>query len=110
MKNNKDANNITDRLFYQHPEAWIHGPVFFDLYEEMTYYRSRFIERKEELGQESKDFLDKIISIYGRYTGNQLEDLTHNEKPWKEARGSISNYERSRTPLNDKIIFEYYSS
>ena len=28
VKNNKDGNNITNRLFDQQPQAWIHGPVF----------------------------------------------------------------------------------
>lgn len=108
VKNNQDDNNITNRLFEQHPEAWIHGPVFHDLYDEMTYYRRRFLERQENLKQETKEFLDKIISIYGKYTGNQLEDLTHNELPWKEARYDLPPNVRSREPLKDSVIYSYY--
>lgn len=108
VKNNKDAQNITNRLFEQHPEAWIHGPVFHDLYDEMTYYRKRFLERQEKLSEETKGFLDKIIGIYGKYTGNQLEDLTHNETPWREARCGLPPACRSREQLKDSVIFEYY--
>lgn len=108
VKNNQDGNNITNRLFEQHPEAWIHGPVFHDLYDEMTYYRRRFLERQENLKSETKEFLDKIVSIYGKYTGNQLEDLTHNEEPWLEARHGLPSNVRSREPLKDKVIFFYY--
>ena len=74
----------------------------------MTYYRRRFLERQENLKQETKDFLDKIVSIYGKYTGNQLEDLTHNETPWIEARHGLPPNVRSREPLKDDIIYSYY--
>ena len=110
VKNNSDAKNIQNRLVEQHPEAWIHGPVFYDLYEEMTYNRSEFYSRIENIKEETKTFLDKIIKIYGRYTGNQLEDMTHNELPWIEARNGRRPDERSREPLKDNIIFIYYNS
>lgn len=109
VKNNKDANNIQDRLVMQHPEAWIHGPVFYELYEEMTHNRLGFYNRIENLKEETKKFLDKIIKVYGKLTGNQLEDMTHSELPWKEARGDLRPDERSREPLKDNIIFNYYN-
>lgn len=107
VKNNKD-NNIINRLVEQHPEAWIHGPVFYDLYEEMTYNRNGFLARQENLHDNTKDFLDIIINIYGKYTGNQLEDLTHNELPWNEARHGLPNDVRSREELKDEVIYSYY--
>lgn len=109
VKNNKDINNINERLVAQHPEAWIHGPVFYDLYEEMTYNRQMFYDYVENLEESTKKFLDKIIRVYGKYTGNQLEDMTHNELPWKEARNGLRPDERSREPLNDKTIYMYYN-
>lgn len=110
VKNNSDANDIQNRLVEQHPEAWIHGPVFYDLYEEMTYNRNAFYSFVENIKDETKIFLDKIIKVYGRYTGNQLEDMTHNELPWIEARHGKKAHERSREPLKDNIIFMYYNS
>ena len=110
VKNNTDSKNITNRLVKQHPEAWRHGPVFYDLFEEMTYNKEEFKKKKENLNDTTKKLLDKIVIIYGKYTGNQLEDMTHHEEPWKEARGYLKEHERSRNPLSDKVIFEYYSS
>ena len=75
----------------------------------MTYFRRRFFDREENLTQSTKDFLDKIINIYGKYTGNQLEDLTHSEMPWKEARIGYNSNERSQRVIKDKVIFDYYS-
>lgn len=106
--NNKDE--IKNRLFEQHPEAWIHGPVFYDLYIEMTHYRNRFFDRNANLNPNTKKFLDKIISIYDRYTGNQLEDMTHNERPWNEARHGIDSDIRSREDIEDEVIYSYFTT
>lgn len=106
---NNDKDYISKRLFMEHPEAWIHGPVFYELYYEMTYYRDRFFKREAELRPETKKFLDKIISIYDRFTGNQLEDMTHSELPWNEARNGRAPDERSREPLKDEVIYSYFN-
>ena len=105
-----NANNITKRLVNEHPEAWIHGPVFYDLFNEMTHYRERFKERKITLHTSTQKFLDLIISIYGRFTANQLEDMTHNESPWICARNGIAPDEKSRNLLSDEEIYAYYSN
>lgn len=109
-KNNVDENNITKRLFSAHPEAWIHGPVFYELYDEMTYNRRKFFERQVNLSKETKEFLDRIIYFYGGFTGNQLEDMTHCEKPWIEARKNLAAHERSREELKDDVIYSYYKN
>lgn len=108
--NNKSKDEINNRLFEQRPEAWIHGPVFYDLYDEMTYYRTRFFNRVAKIELETELFLDKIINIYNKYTGNQLEDMTHNELPWIEARKGIPPYVRSRDIIKDEDIFVYFNA
>lgn len=105
---NYDKNNIENRLVNEHPEAWIHGPVFYDLYEEMTYRREEFFRRQVNLSGDTKIFLNKIISIYDKFTGNQLEDMTHNELPWNDARNGLLPYERSREKLKDDVIYSYF--
>lgn len=107
---NNDANNINNRLINEHPEAWIHGPVFYELYETMTYNRSEFLDYQENLRDDTKKFLDVIINLYGKYSGNQLEDMTHNELPWIEARTGKMPNERSRNQIKDGIIYFYYKN
>lgn len=109
LKNNKNKNNITKKLFEQYPEAWIHGPVFYDLYQEMSYNRDNFLSIKINLQEETKSFLNQIIEIYGKYTGNQLEAMTHNETPWQEAREGLSASVGSRRRIKDEVIFSYFS-
>lgn len=110
VKYNSDPQNIINRLVESHPEAWIHGPVFYELYEEMTYNRYGFLALVENLKQETKDFLDIIINTYGKYTGNQLEAMTHNELPWIEARKGADSNMRSREAIKDSTIYYYYSN
>lgn len=108
--NNQKEQNIENRLVKQRPEAWIHGPVFHELFEYMTYKRESFMQREINLTENTKRFLNTIIELYGRYTGNQLEDMTHNELPWQEARGNLPANERSRNLIRDDTIFSYYNS
>lgn len=106
---NQDVYSIKNKLVRQQPEAWIHGPVFQELFDYMTYHRVDFDEREVNLKEDTKQFLDTIIALYGRYTGNQLEDMTHNELPWQEARGNLLANERSRNLIRDDTIFSYYN-
>ena len=108
--NNLDENNINTRLFEEHPEAWIHGPVFYNLYDEMTYRREDFYRRTINLREETVNFLDNIISLYGEFTGNQLEVMTHSERPWLNAREGILPRERSRMLLDDRVIYNFYNN
>lgn len=108
---NTDPYNITNRLFEDHPEAWIHGPVFYNLYKEMNDNRGAFFTNENiNLTEDTKIFLNKIISIYDRFTGNQLEDMTHNELPWNEARNGKAPHERSREQLKDEVIYSYFNA
>lgn len=109
VRNNPNKDNITNRLCTQHPEAWVHGPVFYDLYEEMTYNRLGFITREINLDVNMQNFLNVIYNVYGKYSGNQLEDMTHNETPWIIARFGYAPNQRSREEMDDAQIYEYFS-
>ena len=58
----------------------------------------------------TQKILNMIIVIYGKYTGEELERMTHSEGPWKNARSGYSKYERSNVEIKDKDIYEFYSS
>lgn len=112
VKNNTSKDEIKDKIFDEVPEAWIHGPVFPNLYQEMTHNRKKFLENKdyENMSEDLKEFLDTIFEAYGKYSGNELENLTHSEEPWKRARNGIASNEPSNNKLDDKVIYEYYSN
>lgn len=109
VKNNNSSENINNKLFDSRIEAWVHGPVCPELYyaynnNAITKYNSKVIDI------DTKKILDLIVRIYGKYTGEELEKLTHNEEPWKNARRGYSSYERSNKEISDIDIYNFYSS
>ena len=52
--------------------------------------------------------MDKVYETYGNYTGDELEELTHAELPWQNARKGCSPSEYSRNPISMKDMRDYY--
>ena len=97
------------KLFDEKPQAWIHGPVFRSLFDSMK--RKKFFDEEDvELDDDITEFLDLIYKVYGKYSGNELEEMTHAEAPWQIARGDLEYDEPSQTEIEDKDILEYYGA
>ena len=47
-------------------------------------------------------------SVYGKYDGDYLEMLTHNELPWQKARSNLSELQPSQNVISIEIIKSYY--
>lgn len=110
---NDDIDNLENKLFDDEIEAWVHGPVNRNLYREYASYGYHNIEKKESIDVDfSTDIeatLDEVWEAYGEFDGNQLEALTHQEEPWKEARIGLKPMDATDKKINDKTIFEFYS-
>lgn len=98
-------------LFNENPEAWVHGPVFRSLYKRMKdkcFYENP--EQNLEI-QTIAPFLDIIYNIYAKYSGNELEIMTHSESPWRNARyraGLLNKpYERSAEKITKQDILNW---
>lgn len=108
--NNQYNENNMNRLFKDTIEAWEHGPVIRNVYEDIKTVASSYdlISYNKEVNLEDKkteNFIDKIISVYGQFSGYELEKMTHSEDPWIEARKKGRNYK-----ISDKTIYEYYNN
>lgn len=113
VNNNDNAENINKVLFTEKPQAWVHGPVFPSLYEEYKQYKRNNVPKvNESILEKSKlsEFLDQIWNVFGKFDGDELEFMTHNEAPWINARNGISAIEPSITEISLKDIYNYYSS
>lgn len=113
VNNNDNSQNITNVLFLEQPEAWIHGPVFPTLYDKYRQYGREIIpkvEFNELIDEDLQDLFNEIIEIFGEYDGDQLELMTHNESPWLEARKNYNNNEPSNKLISLEEIYNYYSS
>lgn len=80
-------------LFKEEFEAWVNGPVCRELYLKTKGQFSAIAEDEtggeNNLTDEQKIMIDKIIEFYGPYDAQWLSDLTHDEIPWNQARGDI---------------------
>lgn len=91
-------------------EAWVHGPVCPTIYHEYKGYGWNDIPKTtKQITAELKDFLDMIIDAFGKYTGDQLEYMTHLEEPWKNARGNLRPWEASNTTISLDSMKDFYS-
>lgn len=101
-------NNGT-KIFEERPQAWIHGPVFRTLFDSMKDYK-KFLNDKgyEEIENNIKEFLNIIYDIYGKFSGNELEKMTHSEMPWIKARNGLRPYEFSQNVILDEDIIKCY--
>lgn len=97
------------KIFDEQPEAWIHGPVFRTLFNSMKNYKNfSNLDNIEQMGKSNAEFLDKIYDVYGKYSGNELERMTHSELPWIRARHGLKPHEFSQNKIDDKDIIECY--
>ncbi len=94
-------------------EAWVHGPVcpeLYDKYKDYGWAEIKKMEDKIELDPETEEFLEIVYATYGEFSGHQLENITHNESPWMEARKGLEEYQPSNKVINPETMRTYYYS
>ncbi|KKB34160.1 type II toxin-antitoxin system antitoxin SocA domain-containing protein [Bacillus thermotolerans] len=102
-------------LFDDDCEAWVHGPVYRNIYEKYKNYGYNPIEEEldhynfELLTNEERELLDSIVNNFGCYSGKILEEMTHIEAPWKEARKGFSDNEPSNQTISKDTIKKYFN-
>jgi len=62
------------------------------------------------LSDEQIELINDVLDEYGDKTPYLLECLTHEEKPWKEARGSCTLSQRCTNIISEDTIKEYYTT
>jgi uncharacterized phage-associated protein len=99
-------------LFKESIEAWIHGPAIPYLYQKYKKYGFSPIEFKKKClipkDLPEKDILDEVWRVYGKYDADYLELLSHQEKPWIEARGLLEFNESSKCIISHKTMKNFY--
>jgi len=103
-------------LFNERVEAWMHGPVIrsiYDRFKDSNVYTPLNIQEIELnvpiFPQDTFNILIDINTIYGEHSGAYLENLTHNESPWLDARAGIPDYERCDNEITLEAMKNYYS-
>lgn len=96
-------------VFANHFEAWVHGPVCPELYFAYREWGSLNIPQFENVDQiilkeTDRKLIDAVYSSYGRFSGDELEEMTHSEEPWKNARGFLSPLEYGRNQIDEELM------
>lgn len=94
-------------------EAWIHGPVSLVLYQK--YKNNGWSEIEQPQGvpvfsDEVTYLLESVWKTYGDKNGDELEAISHNESPWKEARKGLSEDERGNNEIDPRTMVTFYKS
>lgn len=105
------------QLFSEDCEAWAHGPVFKDVYDVFKNFRynpiddtrfKMFQNRFHELSDNERRVIDLVVKSFGIYSGKVLEEITHGEKPWKDARINCLPGESSNEVISKETIKKYF--
>lgn len=96
---------ITDQPF----RAYDMGPVVDDVWHKRQDPQARrTAPNPPVLDATASQIADMVLAQYGRLTGHTLSELTHEEEPWKEARGGLPRGEKCRTPLSNDTTIRYF--
>ena len=97
-------------LFPEDFQAWQHGPVIYDLYYKYKEYKWHPIDEDvSEPDGIDYEYLQDIVSAYGRYDGAALSTMTHRERPWLDARGNLDESEGSNALITKESLRDYFA-
>lgn len=101
-------------LFEEDFQAWAHGPVLRSVYDIYSGYRWNAIDPpqdqdEEVLSEQTEQLLEEVSRVYGKFSGKTLEQLTHREPPWLEARGNCAPEDRCENVISKEAMKCYFS-
>ncbi len=94
-------------------EAWVHGPVCRELYEQYKDYGFGYIPqcgKPAVFTSDEESFLADVWETYGATSANGLEALSHSEPPWQKARAGLESNAPSDRLISHEDMRDYYRS
>lgn len=104
-------------MFEENCEAWVHGPVYKDVYNIFKQFGFNVIDDpkfimfegyKKYLDDEDKYIIDLVVNTFGQYGGKTLEKATHKESPWVIARNGYGDDIPSNEVITKDSIKNYF--
>lgn len=101
-------------LFSEDCQAWVHGPVYRDIYFRYRDYHFDPIEKPASFDTDvftstETAIFDSVINHLCCYSGKILESFTHNEAPWLKTREGLPANASSERTINKELIGDYFS-
>jgi uncharacterized phage-associated protein len=107
-------------------QAWLHGPVsrkVYDqlkdkskLYTEVAYNPLEWgantpdVQLKGLLTNDQIEILNEVIEGYGKMSASQLENLSHSEYPWINARIGYGIEDRCEVIIKKEVMASFYKA
>lgn len=112
--------------FYERPQfdekfqAWIHGPVSRRVFDRFSTNKSLYSTIKktdirptfsmDSIEAHDRTHILTVLESYADFSDTDLEEMTHQEKPWIEARKGYSSNERCEKVISEETMKTYYAS
>jgi uncharacterized phage-associated protein len=100
-------------LFDDPIQAWANGPVTYSVFDN---HRGRFLVsawpqgNPDALNGDQRETVNAVLGFYGKFNGQQLSDMTHEERPWTEARGDLPVGARSNNQIDLDVMQDFFSA
>lgn len=107
---------LGDYLFSDVAQAWVHGPVYPDIYDSLSYFKYDIIDSNKilcsydfELSENEKRYIDSIAPLFACYSGSCLRNMSHLTDPWIEARKGLNDDDYSNREIEFSDIEKYFN-
>jgi uncharacterized phage-associated protein len=106
-------------LFPDRFQAWVHGPVCRALYDRFASTKSLYSSIMssdvlpgsiDRLSDEERCHIDNVLETYAGYSDTQLEEMTHREDPWVNARAGCPECARCEQEIDEPLMAKYYAT
>lgn len=100
-------------LFAEELQAWAHGPVAVQVWNRFRDYRFDAIPiQKGEIkfNAAAVSLLTAVNDKYGIFMAKRLEKMTHEEAPWKNARGDLPPEAKCQEIITKDSMKKYFKS
>ncbi|GLZ39260.1 type II toxin-antitoxin system antitoxin SocA domain-containing protein [Actinokineospora sp. NBRC 105648] len=98
-------------LFPDRIEAWTAGPVVPEVYR--RHEGSREVAEWPEgdpgrLSGADSDLVGTVVARYGGFDRHELSAMSHEEEPWRTARGTLPDTARSSARLSETVMARFF--
>ncbi|MDF5724576.1 MAG: DUF4065 domain-containing protein [Rhizonema sp. PD37] len=99
-------------LFSEDIQAWAHGPAVYEVWNHYKDYKHTDILEtgpcESDFSEDELEVLEEVWNTYGELSARQLENLTHSEQPWIEARKGLDSGAKSQEVISHETMKSYY--
>lgn len=99
-------------LFSEDIEAWAHGPVVREVFNQFNGSGWQPLNATGEIVEfdpEVTGVLLQVLEAYGDVSAKTLEEMTHQDQPWKDTRGFLPPEARCSDIISKNSIKAYFT-